>query len=135
MDYNTNINWIVAGQPNGRRLNVIKSFYVKAGRLNLSTSAIRCATMRNTYSSTKPLPASNASYLSSTAKTTTTLYSPSKPPVSPDVTTASTRTKPARNLPRRKKTCSNTAPTAPTLLIPSTSAAKNSHITTLSPSQ
>ena len=29
MDYNANINWIVAGQPYGRRLNVIKSFYVK----------------------------------------------------------------------------------------------------------
>lgn len=29
MDYNANINWIVAGQPNGRRLNIIKSFYVK----------------------------------------------------------------------------------------------------------
>ena len=29
MDYNANINWIVAGQPCGDRLNVIKSFYVK----------------------------------------------------------------------------------------------------------
>ncbi len=28
MDYNANINWIVAGQPRGRQLNVIKSFYV-----------------------------------------------------------------------------------------------------------
>lgn len=32
MDYNANINWIVAGQPQGRRLNVIKSFYVKFER-------------------------------------------------------------------------------------------------------
>lgn len=32
MDYNANINWIVAGQPNGRRLNVLKSFYVKFDR-------------------------------------------------------------------------------------------------------
>lgn len=32
MDYNANINWIVAGQPEGRRLNVIKSFYVKFER-------------------------------------------------------------------------------------------------------
>ena len=32
MDYNANINWIVAGQPQGRRLNVIKSFYVKYER-------------------------------------------------------------------------------------------------------
>lgn len=29
MDYNANINWIVAGQVAGSRLNVIKSFYVK----------------------------------------------------------------------------------------------------------
>lgn len=32
MDYNANINWIVAGQPSGRRLNVIKSSYVKFER-------------------------------------------------------------------------------------------------------
>lgn len=32
MDYNANINWIVAGQPRDRRLNVIKSFYVKFKR-------------------------------------------------------------------------------------------------------
>ena len=32
MDYNANINWIVAAQPRGRRLNVIKSFYVKFER-------------------------------------------------------------------------------------------------------
>lgn len=32
MDYNANINWIVAGQSNGRRLNVIKSFYTKFER-------------------------------------------------------------------------------------------------------
>jgi hypothetical protein len=32
MDYNANINWIVAGQVVGRRLNVIKSFYVKYER-------------------------------------------------------------------------------------------------------
>ncbi|MDE6272900.1 MAG: hypothetical protein K2M31_07830 [Muribaculaceae bacterium] len=32
MDYNANINWIVAGQPKGNRLNVIKSFYVKFDR-------------------------------------------------------------------------------------------------------
>ncbi|MCH5234764.1 MAG: hypothetical protein J1E16_05670 [Muribaculaceae bacterium] len=32
MDYGGNINWIVAGQPKGRRLNVIKSFYVKYDR-------------------------------------------------------------------------------------------------------
>ncbi len=34
MDYNANINWIVAGQPNERlgRLNVLKSFFVKYER-------------------------------------------------------------------------------------------------------
>lgn len=34
MDYNANINWIVAGQPSraARRLNIIKSFYVKYER-------------------------------------------------------------------------------------------------------
>lgn len=32
MDYNANINWIVAGQPYKNRLNVIKSFYVKYDR-------------------------------------------------------------------------------------------------------
>ena len=34
MDYNANINWIVAGQPDweNRRLNVLKSFYVKFNR-------------------------------------------------------------------------------------------------------
>ncbi len=32
MDYNANINWIVAGQPAADRLNVIKSFYVKFER-------------------------------------------------------------------------------------------------------
>ena len=32
MDYNANINWIVAGQPVSRRLNVLKSFYVKFER-------------------------------------------------------------------------------------------------------
>lgn len=35
MDYNANINWIVAGQPdpaNARRFNIIRSFYVKYDR-------------------------------------------------------------------------------------------------------
>ena len=29
MDYNANINWLVAAQPVGNRLNIIKSFFVK----------------------------------------------------------------------------------------------------------
>jgi len=32
MDYNANINWIVAGQPQGRTMRVLKSFYVKYER-------------------------------------------------------------------------------------------------------
>lgn len=32
MDFNANINWIVAGQPQGRTLRVLKSFYVKYER-------------------------------------------------------------------------------------------------------
>lgn len=32
MDYNANINWLVAGQPTGRKLRVLKSFYVKFER-------------------------------------------------------------------------------------------------------
>lgn len=31
-DYNANINWLVAGQHSGGRLNTLKSFYVKYGR-------------------------------------------------------------------------------------------------------
>ena len=46
--------------------------------------------------------------------------------------TVSARTKAARNLPRAKKTSSNTAPTAQMLSILSTSAARNFHIETLS---
>lgn len=32
MDYNANINWLVAGQPDGRKLRVLKSFFVKFER-------------------------------------------------------------------------------------------------------
>ena len=32
MDYNANINWIVCGQPRGRKLLVLKSFFVKFER-------------------------------------------------------------------------------------------------------
>ena len=44
------------------------------------------------------------------------------------------RISPAKNSPSRKKTCSNTAPTAPTLSIPYTYVARNSRSTILSPS-
>ena len=45
-----------------------------------SISAIPCGTMRNIFSSTKDLPASNALCLSSTDRITTTLSSPFKQP-------------------------------------------------------
>lgn len=32
MDYNANINWLVVGQTSGKRLNIVKSFYVKFER-------------------------------------------------------------------------------------------------------
>lgn len=45
MDYNANINWIVAGQPDERlgRLNVLKSFYVKYDRKIPALVADFCA--------------------------------------------------------------------------------------------
>lgn len=43
MDYNANINWIVAGQPTHGRLNVIKSFYVKYERKIPALVADFCA--------------------------------------------------------------------------------------------
>lgn len=60
MDYNANINWIVCGQPNGRRLNVLKSFYVKFERKIPSLvddfcryySSHRCKTIIFYYDST-----------------------------------------------------------------------------------
>ena len=47
--------------------------------------------------------------------------------------TASAKTTPASNLPIAKKTCSNPAPTAPTLSILYTSEQRDSHITIPSP--
>ena len=35
-----NINWIVAGQPDGRKLNVINSFYVKFERHGWTVEAV-----------------------------------------------------------------------------------------------
>lgn len=40
MDYNANINWIVAGLPDGRKLNVINSFYVKFERHGWTVEAV-----------------------------------------------------------------------------------------------
>lgn len=40
VDYNANINWIMAGQPDGRRLNVINSFYVKFERHGWTVEAV-----------------------------------------------------------------------------------------------
>ena len=36
----TNINWIVAGQPDGRKVNVINSFYVKFERHGWTVEAV-----------------------------------------------------------------------------------------------
>ena len=43
MDYNANINWIVVGQPDGKRLNVIHSFYTKFERKIPALVADFCA--------------------------------------------------------------------------------------------
>lgn len=43
MDYDANINRIVAGQPDRRRLNVIKPFYVKLERKILEEVADFCS--------------------------------------------------------------------------------------------
>ncbi len=43
MDYNANINWIVAGQPIGKRLNILKSFYTKFERKIPALIADFCA--------------------------------------------------------------------------------------------
>lgn len=43
MDYNANINWIVAGQPIGNRLNIIHSFYTKFERKIPALIADFCA--------------------------------------------------------------------------------------------
>lgn len=40
MDYNANINLIVALQPDGRKVNVINSFYVKFERHGLTVEAV-----------------------------------------------------------------------------------------------
>lgn len=47
MDYNANINWIVAGQPRDRRLNVVKSVYVKFERKIPALIDDFCAYYRN----------------------------------------------------------------------------------------
>lgn len=40
MDYNANINWIVAGLPDGCKVNVINSFYVKFERHGWTVEAV-----------------------------------------------------------------------------------------------
>ena len=40
MDYNANISWIVAGLPDGRKVNVINSFYVKFERHGWTVEAV-----------------------------------------------------------------------------------------------
>ena len=133
MDYNANINWIVAGQPSGRRLNVIKSFYTKFERkipalIGTSTWETPCGMMRSTCSSTRALPVNNGSCRCLTVKTMMTSSSPSRRRASCVAATASARTKAVRNSPRPRKTCCSTARTARTLSTPSTSAVKSFRI-------
>lgn len=40
VDYNANINWIVAGLPDGRKVNVINSLYVKFERHGWTVEAV-----------------------------------------------------------------------------------------------
>ena len=96
------------------------------GRSLTCTSVIRCDTMRNTFSSMRALPGSNASCRISTDKTTMTLSSPSSPQEWSEDATVSERTSPWRSSRSPRKTFSNTAPTPSTL---STSAARSSHST------
>ena len=105
-----------------------------AGASSPCTSVTRCTMTRSIFSSTTPLPESKGSCRSSTARTMKTLSSPFSQPVSPTVATASARISRAKSSPRAKKTCSNTAQTAPTLSIPYTSERRSSPSTTPSPS-
>ena len=95
----------------------------------MCTSATRCDTMRNTFSSIRVLQGSNALCRTSTAKTTMTLSSPSSPQEWSVVATASAKTSLWRSSRSPKKTFSNTVPMAPMPSTPSISAAKSSHST------
>lgn len=187
MDYNANINWIVAGQPDGRRLNVIKSFYVKFERKIPEVVADFCtyyASHRNktvVYYYDATALGSNyavneqdfrwvvvheferhgwtveAVYLGNPMRhdekyllinqgfagkqrlmpffnrqNNDDLILAIQAAGEAAAATVSEKTKVAKNLPRAKKTFSNIAPTAPTLSILSTSAARNSRSTILS---
>ena len=94
----------------------------------------RCTTTRSIFSSTTPSPESKGSCRSSTAPIMKTLSLPFSQPVSPTGATASARISPAKSSPSPRKTCSNTAPTAQTPSIHSTSARRNFRSTTHSPS-
>lgn len=115
-------------------ITLLRSSSGTAGASSPCTSETRCTTTRSIFSSTTPLPESKGSCRSSTARTMKTLSLPFSQPVSPTVATASARISRVKSSPSRRKTCSNTAPTAPMFSILSTSAAKNSHSTTPSPS-
>ena len=69
------------------------SLNAKSDRWRLFISATRCATMRNISSSTKALRTSSASYHSSTAPVTLTLFLPSSWQESAEGATASARSK------------------------------------------
>ena len=106
------------------------SLNATAGRWKRSISATRCATTRSICLSIKASLASNASCLSSTVATTPTFSLPFSRQVYHEGATASARTSLAKSSPNQMKTTSNTAPTALTLSIPSTSVARSSPSTT-----
>ena len=100
------------------------SLNATADRWRPPTLTTRCATTRCICSSTKTSLTNNASWHSSTAPTTPTLSLPSNRQEAAEVATTSVRTSQARNSPNPRKTSSNTAPPAPTLLTPSISVAR-----------
>ena len=100
-----------------------------AGSARPFISETRCDRTKSTCSSTRASQVNSASCRSSTARTTKTLFLPFSPQVSAAVATASAKTNRAKSSPSPRKTCSNTAPTAPMLSILSTSVARSSRIT------
>ena len=98
----------------------------EAGKWKMSILAILCDTMKSTFKSIKALPASRGLCHSSTVRTTMTLSLPFRQQALCVGATVSARTKAVRSWTRRKKTCLNTAPTAPMRLIRSISELRSS---------
>ena len=146
MDYNANINWIVAGQPSGRRLNVLKSFYVKFERKLPALIDDFCSyyqfhqnkTVVFYYDTTalgsnyavneqdRLSQGNSASCRSLIARITMTSFSLFRLQGLLVGAMASTRTKLVRSWLSRKKIYSNTVPMAQMPSIPCSSDVKNS---------